>query len=483
MSDQPESYARATQRTAADLLTIAARPQIAELSRLSLPEIEQLTEVLLTLANYVQRWEERTIEQRKLRAIKTLAIASPVGVTCLVGIDSLLSQLTHVLTSPDGAKLTMLSGLGGVGKTTVARAAVEQLLQADQFHALAWINCQADRFSGTPIHMSQAQAVTRDAFFDHVLRQLRPNPVSDRVLFDQIAVQVGSEKVSFDQLLGFLHQELDSHEPSHLSLAEKRSLVTDLLWAAPTLIVIDGLEATADPQKLIEELWHLASRTNLKVLITSRSRLSDHHDAKLLDMRGLAASDAIHLLRTYASERGIEAVDKASPDDLYRLAVASGGNPLVIQWIVNQLSVLPVQQVSNVLSRAGAEVFEFIYQNTWEALSMSARKVLIAIAWSASAENGWETLQHSTGLRPDILNRSLQELVAGSLVVVSAGSDPAYQIAPMTRAFVLNTVDVEANHQPTIGSFETYRPPMSNDLASRIVHEDTYRRWAREYRE
>ncbi len=411
-------------------------------------------------------------------------MASPAGSMYLVGVDSLLSQLTNALMSPEGAKLIMLSGLGGVGKTAVARAAVERVLQVDRFHALAWINCQADRFSGTHVQMGQAPVLTTDALFDHVLRQLRPNPVSDRFLFDQIAVQTGSEKVTFDQLLGFLQQELDRHEPSHLPHSEKRSLVTDLLWAAPTLIVIDSLEAASDPQTLIEELWHLASRTNLKVLITSRSRFSEPHHAKLLEMRGLAESDAMHLLRIYASERGIETLDHAASDELRSVADASSGNPFVIQWIVNQLAMLPVQQVSSALAHgtgSGAEVFDFIYQNTWEALSVLARQVLIAIARSPIAGNGWETLQRSTGLSPDVLNRALQELVSGSLVIVSAGSDLSYQVVPMTRAFVLNTVGTGTDHQVS-ASFETYRPPTRNDLTSRIVHKDTYRRWARECR-
>src|SRR5258707_13770762 len=41
---QVESFVKASQKTAADLQTIAASPKVAQLSRLTLPEIEALTE-------------------------------------------------------------------------------------------------------------------------------------------------------------------------------------------------------------------------------------------------------------------------------------------------------------------------------------------------------------------------------------------------------------------------------------------------------
>ncbi len=441
------------------------------------------TETLLALANYVQQWEQRTVEQRKLRAMQTLAAASSTGHLSLVGIDSLVVQLTDALTSHEGAKLILLSGLGGVGKTTAARSAVERVLQLDRFDALAWINCQADLFTSTQTQTRQVPALTMDAFFGQMLWQLRPNPVSDRCVFDQIAEQAGAEKITFDQLLGVLHQEHERHEPSHLPLTEKRALVADFLWAVPTLIVVDGLEGFSDPQGLIQELSHLASRTNLKVLITSRYRFSEHHGAKLLHRRGLAASETIQFLRAYALERGTEAVDKATPDDLQRLVDASSGNPLVIQWIVNQLAVLPVQQVlSGLSSGTEAEIFGFIYQNTWESLSGPAQQVIGAIVRSTMAENGWDALQRSTRLRPDVLNRSLQELVAQSLVDVSAGSAPSYEVVPMTRAFVQNASNVETDHPWTPQFVETYRLQTNSDLADRIARKNTCRRWVREYR-
>jgi hypothetical protein len=301
-------------------------------------------------------------------------------------------------------------------------------------------------------------------------------------------VQVEDEKITFDQVLGFLHQELDGQEPSHLPLSEKRSLVMDLLWAAPTLIVVDGLEAIPDTQGLIEELWQLASRTNAKVLITSRSRLSERHYVKYLDMRGLIEADAIHLLRTYAAERGIEAVDRTSSEDLHRLADAASGNPLVIQWMVNQLAVLPLQQVLSALSQgtgSGSELYNFMYRNAWENLSVPARQVLVTIARSAAPGATWEALQRSTGLRPDTLNRTLQELVAASLVIVLAGPDPFYQVVAATRAFALAASEVaKADHKPAIRSIhETYRPPKRSDFASRIAYEDTYRRQGKKCRE
>jgi hypothetical protein len=412
------------------------------------------TETLLVLANYIQHWELRTVEHRKLAAIKTLAMFAPGGDGHLIGVDSLLAQLSDALTTAEGPKLIMLSGLGGLGKTAVAQAAVERVLHADHFHALAWVNCQRDRFTGTHIETSDTPALTIHSFFDELLRQLAPNSVSDSYLFELISAQVPDEKVTFDQVLNFLHGELVGQEPSNLSLAEKRSLIIDLLWAVPTLIVVDGLEAVPGAEELIVELSRIASCTNLKVLITSRARFSECQCVKHLDVTPLAESDAVQLIRIHGAERGIEAIQKAPREDLRGIADAAGGNPLIIRWIVNHLAAIPLRLVLSDLSHVTGSAYDlcnYIYGRAWKALSPSARKVLITIAQSPDSKATWETLRRSTGLRPEILNRSLQELVASSLVPVSASLDPSYQIGSTTRTFaVAASRAVETTHEPTV---------------------------------
>jgi hypothetical protein len=108
--------------------------------------------------------------------------------------------------------------------------------------------------------------------------------------------------------------------------------------------------------------------------------------------------------------------------------------------MVNQLASLPAGQVLADLAQAGtlsSELYKFLYRAAWDSLSEPARQVLVAIAQSSDATARWEALQRATGWKADVLNRSLKELVASSLVPVSDSLEPSYQISSLTRAFVL----------------------------------------------
>jgi hypothetical protein len=279
-----------------------------------------------------------------------------------------------------------------------------------------------------------------DDFFNNLLRQLLPHSLSHNRLFDLVTTQVQSEKVSFNQILDFIQQELDGQEPCRLPLSEKQSLVRDLLWTTPTLVVVDGLEAVSTPQSLIEDLIHVVSSTNSKVLVTSRARFSECHNVRHFDLVPLGDLDAIHLIQRHAAECGVEAIQQASSQELQEMVHAAGSNPLIIKWMVTQLAALPVSQVLSDLSQvtgSSCDIYNFIYQHTWETLSAFAQKVLVAIADSSSSETTWGDLQADTGIRPEVLNRSLQELVESSLVPVSVSANPFYQICSPTRTFAL----------------------------------------------
>jgi hypothetical protein len=411
------------------------------------------TEILITLANYIQRWEQQTVESRKLTAIKTLAALSPGRHNRLIGVDSLLEQLTEALTMPEGPKIISLTGLGGLGKTAIAQEVVARVLHGGQFYALGWINCQRAIFTGTHFETTSEPPLTIDSFFTQLLRQLTPNSVSDNYLFELMSSQAPDKRVTFDQVLSLLHQELEGQEPSYVPLSEKRSLIIDLLWEIPTLIVVDGLEAMPGAESLMEELSQIASYSKMKLLITSRTRFSECPYVTHFEIASLAESDALQMISIFGGELGIKAICQAAQEDLRRIADAADGNPLILKWIVNQLAAIPLRQVLSDLSQAtgsGRDVYNFIYQRAWETLSNSARNVLITIAHSQVSEVTWDVLQYTTGLKPDVLNRSLQELVALLLVPISSSLDPSYQISSLTGTFALaNDRTEETNCEPT----------------------------------
>ncbi|HVO41182.1 MAG TPA: NB-ARC domain-containing protein [Aggregatilineales bacterium] len=398
------------------------------------------TETLTTLANCILQWEQQARESRKRKAIQRLSRLSPEGETHLIGVTPLLTQLTGALTSSAGPDLIVLSGQGGSGKTALARAAARYSLDSDRFTMVAVLMGQGRRFTGTSIQPTGAPVLSVDELLDQLIFQLRPGSVSDERLFDRVAAEAVNGQVTFDEVLEYLSRELDEQQPSRLTVLEKMPLVMDLLWSMRALIVVDGLEAAPDPRALMETLRQVALPTHTKVLITSRTRPDDVSTIRHFDVPGLAEEEAIHVLQSQAAERGIRAVADSPRDSLKQIVGAACGNPLVLRWIISQLTSLPAATVVADLCQTpdlSMDLYEYLYRNPWEALSEQARELLATLAQCPDPEVPWEALQACTGLKPAVLNARLKELVTSAFVRMSDTLEPTYQLTPLTRTFVL----------------------------------------------
>ncbi|CAG0961372.1 MAG: hypothetical protein IAE83_22290 [Anaerolinea sp.] len=405
------------------------------------------TETLSALADRLLQMEQRALEQQRAETVKKLAMLPPATTSRLFGVDWLLRKVLDALLSPNAPGLIILDGLGGLGKTALARVAAERAWITGRFGALAWINAQTRMWQWSRPQPVQESSLSLNRLYDLLLRQLNQSLLTFDQIFSTLAREVGSEEVpDFDQLLDVLSREIDERELPTESVRAKFISILELLWAAPTLIILDGLEAVSDLQLTLESLWEAVSRSQAKVIVTSRRRLGEFQNAYTLHMNELDNANAVLLARHYALERGIGSVGKASDEDINRIVEAAGANPLAMRLLVDQLSTLPFSQVYHDFCNPGvlsSDLYKHIYGDVWQALSQEAKTALWALANFPAHKTDlitWERLRGRVSMPPEILNSALKELASSCLVHVTENLSPNYWISTLTRRFVLSQV-------------------------------------------
>ena len=141
------------------------------------------------------------------------------------------------LRQADGPAFVSLEGLGGMGKTALARAVAFALAEDSDFDGIAWISARQ-----TWLNDRGAIETTPDA----------ATSLADIVA--RLATQLG-----FVELAG-------------LSAADKLDRLAGFLKSTRQLIVIDNLESVSDVELLLPALMPLARPT--RFLLTSRQTLS-----------------------------------------------------------------------------------------------------------------------------------------------------------------------------------------------------------------
>lgn len=56
----------------------------------------------------------------------------------LIGRDAVVNQLGNQLTAPGGSRIVMISGLGGIGKTSLAHKVAHDVMMQPQYDGLLW---------------------------------------------------------------------------------------------------------------------------------------------------------------------------------------------------------------------------------------------------------------------------------------------------------------------------------------------------------
>lgn len=326
----------------------------------------------------------------------------------LVGRTDEVDQVISVLSDSRRKSIVAIAGLGGIGKTALAREVVDHFEKERSFTHTVWASAKPDILIG------------------------------DRV------VTTGVAGYGVEELLSDIGRQCGRLDIAKMWPEQRRSAVENLLHAVSVLIVMDNMETVSDGDLLIDEIFNILGRS--KLLITSRRRYS-HDQVRTIPLQGLGTDMSMQFIREESKERGISLVAEASNRTLAKIHKATGGAPLAMKLVIGQMSRLSMDRVLYNLKQArftgpDYDFYHFVFKQSWDLLSTDSRKLLISMGAFAPGIGGTEEAVKSTSSIPEpSFSAALDELVLMSLVE-SLGDveNRRYSIHQLTDNFVRSNI-------------------------------------------
>lgn len=286
----------------------------------------------------------------------------------------------------------LIVGLGGNGKTSLAREVAARCLRDDEetprFDAVVWVS-------------------DKD----------RPGTTNLSTVLDEIARTLDYP--------GFTQFEHD----------EKRREVEQLLRRQRVLLVVDNFETITDSALLS---WLLRLPEPSKAMITSREKHRALWGSWLVELRGMSETEAWELITERARVLKITQLDDETAH-LKDILTATGGNPKALSMILGLLKHerRPLKEVVADLHAARGDLFDDLFTRAWALLDEAARRVLLVATFfhaSASAESLSATADVK-GFAFDRVGERLSDLALLDVQQADLNSLPRYALHPLVQAF------------------------------------------------
>lgn len=350
--------------------------------------------------------QEKQLNRERRRLLANLPTAPH---TTLIGGQEKMASLLPMLSETNHSPIFVLSGMGGIGKTSLANALVRTLVVTGVYDRFGWVSAQQATFSlgGRIITLSDRPALTLET------------------LVQSLAVQL-----------------LDNLPSSPLPHHELREVVLRHLLAHPHLIVIDNLETVPDVNHLLPFLRQAASTT--KVLLTSRVQLLDEGDVFHYVVPSLRLEEATELLQQEAHARNLPVLLELNQQSVERIYEVVGGNPLALRLVAGQIHCHGLDAVLEDLRTTGGmgeQLSNYLFEWTWDSLSDLSRAVFLAMPLIPDTGGTLVDLVNITEFPVSTVRRALQELVERNLVNVQGDAvQRTYSVHNLTRVFLQERV-------------------------------------------
>jgi len=326
-----------------------------------------------------------------------------------IGRTMELQEVVHQFEQ--GAKIINLRGLGGIGKTALARETVDYLKQKKFFKRVVWTSAKFEELAES-----------------HIV------PTQERTLY------------GVQELLGDMARQLELFEILKLTdINSQKAALRKELNSKAILVVVDNLETVTEVDRVVSTLADILGQSNC--LLTSRHRVS--HD-NVYDKRlvGLLELDSLQFLRVGGKQRNVRQINQATESQLRHIYEVTGGAPLAMNLVVGQANYQPITDILDDLRQARLDsqdeaFYRFVYRRSWDKLSRDAKHLLIELElYEPMVGVLYEELKTITYIKGPRFIPAYQELFNLSLLEGSQ-SQLRCILHPLTHYFIKSDIRQE----------------------------------------
>lgn len=208
-----------------------------------------------------------------------------------------------------------------------------------------------------------------------------------------------------------------------------------------TLLIVDNMETIEDEKVIsfLNELPHLS-----KAIITDRRCVQP---SVPIHLRELSKQESYKLISDLCRQHSMN----LNEEQIYDLAMKTGGIPLAILWSISQMSVKncgPEPVLRSLANTGSSPVLEYLFSESFKQISSNSKKILTAISITETSVLG-RMLSDWTQLGEHDAQDSLTELIQYVLISEDIDSlsdeqknlcipilERKYKVLPLTRNFV-----------------------------------------------
>ena len=346
------------------------------------------------ILRYTKKIESLTSTGRERE--KSTALAKLPRRPYFVGREQELKTILQSLRPNSRTFIIGIEGIGGVGKSALAIETSYHCIENDLFEAVIWIS---------------AKEVVLTL---HGIEPIIPEAKSLSDILITIGTNLGNPTIG------------------NLSIQDQIKRAYNLIARQTTLLVLDNFESLSkNEQRDILDFLRNSPMT-LKVVITSRERVSD---GQIIRLQGLSYEESNALLAWESQQKHIH----LTTDQSKYLIDLTGGLPLALLWVQGQIAVLGYS-VTQVLDKLSLDVdipiLQYCFNHSWNLLGgPDAKKLLFILALQPDSVSR-TALKEIGGIESnDDFENTLSELLQLSLIEHEIDND-YFSILPLTRRFV-----------------------------------------------
>jgi hypothetical protein len=329
----------------------------------------------------------------------------------LIGRSGEEKDILDYLADPKAYPAIGIWGMGGIGKTRIAREVYLECKKQNLFR-VGWLD---------------------------------PSKIFIK--------NTGSEYYpAFETALDHIAQILDRSDLKRLEGEKKKNEIASLLRSNPVLLIFDNMETLYDEQdKTAKDLISLFSESKSKLIFTSRTKFKEQdYSIWLKKLEGLDKDNGITLIREISKVKKFEQITNASDEILAKITHKLGGLPLALNLAVSQLvstdldSALEGFQDVSFLSGADdnySEFYKFIFLNSWKLIDSNCKKILYVLAERPEGANEKaKYIRFQADLSEQDLRKAIQENWKYAFIEIQQPLEvlgsKLYSLHPLTRSFV-----------------------------------------------